>query len=391
MKYLSAFAERIYADGGYYDDTVPISERFALETLKPSPVTFLTDVFPSEHYVRASYKLFGGDAPFLNEVEHVYSAVNKQYQNVPRSVALSIQHCIIHKSVIYRPADDGLDVLHETYRSNDRPWTSTLDFANSAVSSRSVVDDQRTIMYLGSVGSSNYGHWLIDDLGRAKLLNLINRPVTVILNRFGEKMDRARQDSINMIMSVGADITFEWIGPDDTVHCRDLTYVTPISYHPVVKNPKALNFVRDTARARLGSSPSGHRRIFVKRSRDRYRRMTNVTEIETLLVSYGFVSVDPEQLSYRDQVEIFSHAELLVGIMCAAMANTIFCRPSTKVIYLAPSGWQEPFYWDLASVLQHEYTAVYGKRAGIHADPFFDDFLIDPNILRQALSEAGMS
>lgn len=119
--------------------------------------------------------------------------------------------------------------------------------------------------------------------------------------------------------------------------------------------------------------------------------MVNLPEIEFLLESHGFIGIDPEELSYHEQAELFASAEIVVGIMGAAVVNTVFCAPTTKILYLAPSGWMEPFYWDLAAVLRHKYIVVYGARENLRAEPFLDDFSIDPVHLRDALTQSVLS
>ena len=43
-------------------------------------------------------------------------------------------------------------------------------------------------------------------------------------------------------------------------------------------------------------------------------------------------SVMPEDLSFRDQINLFHHADTIVATHGAGLANTIFCRPGTRVI-----------------------------------------------------------
>jgi capsular polysaccharide biosynthesis protein len=92
----------------------------------------------------------------------------------------------------------------------------------------------------------------------------------------------------------------------------------------------------------------------------RGRSLVNMDAIRGLLERRGFSIVEPEELSIAHQAAAFASADVVVGVMGATLTNTVFCRPRTRVIHLAPEGWLEPFYWDLAAVRGHRYAACYG-------------------------------
>ena len=105
----------------------------------------------------------------------------------------------------------------------------------------------------------------------------------------------------------------------------------------------------------------GGRRLFVDRSPARGRTLANRAAIVAHLGALGFEVIDPETMNLREQMVLFSQAGLVVGIMGAAMTNTIFCPPGAELIYLAAGeDWIEPFYWDLAAIGHHRYAVVFG-------------------------------
>jgi len=113
------------------------------------------------------------------------------------------------------------------------------------------------------------------------------------------------------------------------------------------------------------------------------RKVTNVAEIEKLLVSHGFAIVEPEKLSFVEQVSLFSNAKVVVGSSGAAMANIVFCRPGTEINILI-SVFADTSYWywqNIACATGNEVQYVLGRsersdKLGIHAD-----FKIDPTNL----------
>jgi len=66
------------------------------------------------------------------------------------------------------------------------------------------------------------------------------------------------------------------------------------------------------------------------------------------------------------------------GGMGAAMCNTVFCAQGSRLIYLAPLGWLEPFYWDLAASCGHRYAACYGRATDPDVEPHESNYEITP-------------
>ena len=237
------------------------------------------------------------------------------------------------------------------------------------------------VLFLGSSGSRNYGHWLVDDLPRAKAVASIGNNPTILLTSFREVIDRVRRASLDAALKGAGPYRIEMVGPDDIVQVDRLTYVSPTSFHPYIKNQNAMEFLRSLA----PSNVTAGLKLFVTRSPDRYRKLLNLSAVEEALCALGFVTVDPETLTFEEQTRTFAGADVVVGVMCAAMTNTIFCKSGSKLIYLALEPWDELFYWDLAMTMGHRYAVVYGPRAGNAQEPFYDDFSIDLNLVREAI------
>ena len=109
-----------------------------------------------------------------------------------------------------------------------------------------------------------------------------------------------------------------------------------------------------------------------------YRNLSNYEALRVLLKRHGFVSLDCGAMSWQEQRQAFSAAEVVIGVMGAAMTNTIFCPQGTRVGYLAPSGWIEPFFWDLAATLKHPYAVAFGKGRDLSLPAHERDFELSP-------------
>jgi capsular polysaccharide biosynthesis protein len=73
-------------------------------------------------------------------------------------------------------------------------------------------------------------------------------------------------------------------------------------------------------------------RLTRTRKHGAYRGLNNEEALIEVLHRIGFVAVEPEQLPLEAQVALFRNARSIVGLGGAAMVNTAFCRPGTRVV-----------------------------------------------------------
>ncbi|MFD1950053.1 glycosyltransferase family 61 protein [Sphingomonas arantia] len=389
---LSGSEDRIYGGGS----CIALEDRPNLAAVEPEAVgvTFLAETFPAETYRwNADPDMLIARNAFADSVLQGQAAMADRV--VAASVALTIDHAVIAHSVIYLPSADGApNILYQTYRPNDRPATSLIgaDLV-AAAENPSFYRADAAYMYLGSAGSFNYGHWLVDDLTRAKTwLDFVattgTRPV-VVLPMFGAGMDAVRRKSLQTL--IDPDIEVEFIDPNRAYRFHGLLYATPTSFHPVSKSPAALDFVIDRARRLLPPSQLTRRdRIFVARRSEQGRSILNQPELIEMLEQFGFTMIYSEDHDFVEQVQIFSNASVIIGQMGAAMTNTMFCRSTTSIIYLAPNGWVEPFYLDLSSACGIQYRVLYDDVMRSDKPPHLSDFQVPVDVLASYLTTMGL-
>ena len=163
------------------------------------------------------------------------------------------------------------------------------------------------------------------------------------------------------------------IGPERTVFMlpvnrrvlvQELDVVTPAGYVPCNPRPpklqghshgifstEALWAVRDACKHLMPNEGSAiGKRIYVRRNAG-VRKLVNDQQINDILAAAGFTVVAPEELSFSEQVRLFSQAELVIGATGAAIANLIFCPPGCKVHVLVAQHEDMPYwYWLLAPI-----------------------------------------
>jgi 2C-methyl-D-erythritol 2,4-cyclodiphosphate synthase len=127
-------------------------------------------------------------------------------------------------------------------------------------------------------------------------------------------------------------------------------------------SPAALHAVRDAVWGTLGTADCAGRYLYIRRNSG-YRNVVNAQELEDALVRLGFEVVEPEKLSFAQQVETFSAAKVVVGATGAAFANLIFCKPDTRiVIMIAELENTSYYYWqNMACAAGSTVTYVFGE------------------------------
>jgi capsular polysaccharide biosynthesis protein len=234
----------------------------------------------------------------------------------------------------------------------------------------------------------NYAHWMTEVLPRIHLYCANERSHDVPLI-----VDNGLHQNLIESLSTVAGAQHETITlPVSTSLRVDELFLTSVAgYIPFQRrsawhgggsqgafSPSALRSLRRCIQERLGSGTCPVvRRIYVRRNSNT-RNIINADEMEELLVSRGFAVVEPERLTFGEQVALFSNADIVVGATGAALANLIFCRPSTKIVILISDFKYMPYwYWqNMAAAVGNEVIYVLGSCASA-APHLHSDFRVD--------------
>lgn len=127
-----------------------------------------------------------------------------------------------------------------------------------------------------------------------------------------------------------------------------------------------IGWVRSRARSNVtgGQNAHGGHRVYVSRqAASRGRKVDNYAEFEAVLRRHDVQPYRLEELSFRDQVRLFSDAELVMGPIGAGLTNMMFAD-SPSVIELFPerrlrsNDGLVPHFYFLAQLLGFEYTPM---------------------------------
>lgn len=356
-------------------------------------IHYLFELYSAAYYRHTADQdmMVDADHPWSKELLNKYNS--EKHCHAAASAVLRIDDATIEQSSIYCKNNNGLFLLYESFRFPDRATKTLSSVAMGEVSFAGFLRDDRSYLYLGSSGSFNYGHWLVDDLPRAKawleLRKRLGISCVLILPAYGPEINEVRVRSLHLLIDPSLEIQF--IPPDEPCRIANLHVVTPVSFHPRIKNPSAVHFVRSRAATCLPDLDEGlTRKLFVARRPPNSRSVINFDELWMFLAARGFELVEAEKIDFASQVALFRNAQIVVGQMGAAMTNTLFCRPATSLVYLAPIGWAEPFYLDLAALGGQQYNILSGTPAS-DGPAYLSDFAVPMAPLYHRLAYMGFN
>jgi capsular polysaccharide biosynthesis protein len=130
------------------------------------------------------------------------------------------------------------------------------------------------------------------------------------------------------------------------------------------------------------------RRIYVSRltaSRLGYRMMVEEAELIRRLVPLGFVVVEPERLTFAEQIRVFHHAEVIVGPGGAGMFNAVFARPGSTIVTIEGSPQWVHSHANLFATCGLNYGVILGRSDETDSQPVHKRWHIDVEAVIETL------
>ncbi len=227
-------------------------------------------------------------------------------------------------------------------------------------------------------GHAHFFHFLFDRLPRLYYLlerfALGGRPLIVVTN---ENPPAFQRDIFGFLESAYPNVRFARIPRNErwrfpTLYCVDDYQSTT---RATFLGPQTLAFMRSLIIDGYGiRARSPHRRIYVSRGDARKRRLKNERDLATLFAAKGFQSVSAANLSFRDQVALFSEADAIAGPHGAGLSHILFAPSGVRVLEIFPADKAFDIdYLYLAKATGGTYDAVIGSQGGrlgwFRADP----------------------
>ena len=246
--------------------------------------------------------------------------------------------------------------------------------------------------------AANYAHWMTEVLPRIALFCADDRfnGVPIVLNA---SLHNNIMESLFIVAGTEREIILLPIGR--AMHVDKLYFTSVAGYVPFerrnnaisghshgVFSPRAFEILRIHLNAieQKIKKEAWPEKIFLRRNSGA-RKVTNMAVLEKLLVARGYVIVEPENLTFLQQIQLFNHAKEIVSPTGAALSNAIVCRPGAQVAVLMSKHKDMIYrYWNnLLSPLGIRVSYALGSIVENHDLGIHGDFAIDADCINDLL------
>ncbi|WP_353633799.1 glycosyltransferase family 61 protein [Halobacterium sp. NMX12-1] len=210
---------------------------------------------------------------------------------------------------------------------------------------------------------NNYYHWTVECLLRTRLLEKYGDetgtyPTLLVPQDRSSWMDESLE-----LLDYSGDV--EGLGKGIT---QVETLVVPTFPDPI---PRECLWIRDRMKSSLETTDHSDHRIFVAREDATVRRIANRDAVQPVLDRYDIDTYLLGELSVREQVELFSGAELVVGPHGAGLTNILYGDDLTVVELFGDKTMAT--FDRLAENMNHDYRYLQCEQAGLDIRVNVDD------------------
>lgn len=216
-------------------------------------------------------------------------------------------------------------------------------------------------IFLIGFASSNYFHFTIELLSRLKYIDLFEeyREIPLLIDEIVFEIPQFRELLQTMNKYNHPVIPIE---RQHRYKVKRLIFPAYNSWMPInVKEDEGLiykdfmvansgiEYVRNT----VLNEPNleGNRKFFVSR-KNYSQRLVNEKEVVELFSQYGFEIIYPEDLSFYEQVQLFSSAKYFAGSTGAVFTNIIYYPNKTTFICIIPKEYNFYLYSTIGKIVQ---------------------------------------
>ncbi len=252
-----------------------------------------------------------------------------------------------------------------------------------------------SVAVLSGLSGNVYFHWMVDVLPRIELLRRSGRDLAEIDWFLVNSCQHDFQRESLRILEIPEEKVLE---SDRIPHLQATELIVP-SFAGYLGWPSgwAIDFLRREFLKGILPSSSYPKRIYISRSKARYRRVLNEEDVVEVLAQSGFVSILPESMSLAEQIAHFYHSEVIVAAHGSGLTNTIFAQSGTKIIELVSPHYISHYYWGISQYLQLEHYFLAGEafecypiRQLMYQNSLTEDILVNLSSLKRMVEVVGL-
>ena len=295
--------------------------------------------------------------------------INERYIHFFRNVYVNGDAVIFKNLRVYRPSLAWQPYIkwYKSGRFLVRQWLFKVKTVDSS---------QTAALVYNQWGYENYYHWMIESLPRLLLIQqrfpnallIVPEPapefITATISLLGFRntisLPTEKMELLKVARLIMPSLEFEKAGeyfiPGNNAQltiARQMKQSTVLKVNDddlivSVKNGILKHFLPQRPR----------KRIYVSRSRQKFRRLMNEKDLEPILKRFGFETVYFEGMSFVEQVKLMQETELLLSTHGANLVNLLFLPPAAILIEMVNIDFTNDVYYTLASDLKLSYYSI---------------------------------
>ena len=180
--------------------------------------------------------------------------------------------------------------------------------------------------------SGNIWHWMLDCLPKIHSLAKV-APKTSLTLLMPSNATEFQRQTLQCILPDHFKVTYgikeEWVQTEHFLWASLISDrclgLLPDEYYRAIRHPIF-------QKLGLPLTHNKTERIYISRRYARHRRVNNEDQLIDHLKKYGFRTIDPENLSFEKQVEIFHRAEIIVSAHGAGLGGMFFSGEIAVVV-----------------------------------------------------------
>jgi hypothetical protein len=220
----------------------------------------------------------------------------------------------------------------------------------------------------------NYFHWLVETMPRIKMIEddkrLCHLPLILPKNRTPKFI----RESLEL-----AGYLDKTRFLDDGVYQFETLHIPTLFSKASNLSPLAIEWVRE--KLIRGNYLKRKRRIYISRKDALKRYVVNEAEVESILAQFGFETICLSNYSFKDQINFFQEAEIVIGSHGAGLTNLVFTPSESVLIELLREGPFNTCYYQLAGIRKIKYGFLICQRDGAGQ-------YVDVNLLKELVEKA---
>lgn len=212
-----------------------------------------------------------------------------------------------------------------------------------------------------------YAHWMLETLGRLALLEMHNIEYDFLY----APIDKQFKKETLQLWGIEGSKILEPLDSTSYIQAEELIVPSLISRtlpaldeNPLFclyAQPEVTQYVRNKFLSLPELEAVDYsklsKKVFISRKDTSIRQMINEDEVFEHLKAYGFTRYTLSEMSFLQQVALFSNADTIIGAHGSGLTNILFCRPGTKIIEIFQTRGDCTF-WYLSQMLNLQHICI---------------------------------